>query len=203
MWSRLIRKYIENHIDKGIIICWKSIGFKSHPLGRSWDPDLSAPSLPEESRPPGRALTPGLILYPRSLRDQTAQESVWVAEARWLLGQGPFRPSSSARKQSWAPDLCAPSLPEESLPAESALTTGTKERVGLPGVLTKANRITGETSSSQRQLEHQTPEITRWLKANVRILLTETKTIHHHQNPVLPPQQVLDNPTCPKSKIKI
>ena len=34
-------------------------------------------------------------------------------------------------------------LPEESLPAESAVTTGTQERVGLPGVLTEANRITG------------------------------------------------------------
>ena len=38
------------------------------------------------------------------------------------------------------------------LPSESALTTGTQERVGVPGVLTEANRITGETSSTQRQL---------------------------------------------------
>ena len=92
------------------------------------------------------------ILYPRSLREQAAKESTWAAETTELLGQDPFRPSSSARRQSWAPDLCAPSLPEESLPAESALTTGTQERVGLPGVLTEANRITGGTSSSQRQL---------------------------------------------------
>jgi hypothetical protein len=47
-------------------------------------------------------------------------------------------------------------------------------------VLTEANRITGGTSSSQRQLEHLTQEITRWLKANVRILLTETKTSSEH-----------------------
>jgi hypothetical protein len=65
------------------------------------------------------------------------------------------------------PDFCAPSLQEESLPAESALTTGTQERVGLPGVLTEANIITGGTSSSQRQLEYLTPEITRWRKANI------------------------------------
>ena len=84
------------------------------------------------------------------------------------------------------PDICAPSLQEESLPAESPLKTETLERVGLPGVLTEANRITGGTSSSQRQLEHLIPEITRWGKANVRILLTETKTTHHHQNPSLP-----------------
>jgi hypothetical protein len=38
------------------------------------------------------------------------------------------------------------------LPAKSTLTTETQERVGLPGVLTEANRITGGTSSSQRQL---------------------------------------------------
>jgi hypothetical protein len=78
-------------------------------------------------------------------------------------------------------------LKEESLPAESALTTGTQERVGLPEVLTEANRITGGTSSSQRQLEHFTSEITRWQKANVRILLTETKNIrtqyaHHSES---------------------
>jgi hypothetical protein len=34
-------------------------------------------------------------------------------------------------------------LAEESLPAESALTTGTQVMLGLPGVLTEANRITG------------------------------------------------------------
>jgi hypothetical protein len=32
-------------------------------------------------------------------------------------------------------------------------------------------------------------------KANIRILLTETNTTHHHQNPALPPQLVLDSPT--------
>jgi hypothetical protein len=42
--------------------------------------------------------------------------------------------------------------------------------VGLPGLLTEANRITGGTSSNQRQIEHLTPEITRWQKENLRIL---------------------------------
>jgi hypothetical protein len=41
-----------------------------------------------------------MILYPRSLRDQSAQESMLAAEATELLGQGPFGPSSSARRQS-------------------------------------------------------------------------------------------------------
>ena len=65
---------------------------------------------------------------------------------------------------------------------------------------TNQREYAGRTSSSQRQLENITPEITSWQKTNVRII-TETKTALHHQNPVLPPQLVLDNPTHPKSKI--
>jgi hypothetical protein len=144
-------------------------------------------------------------LYLSTLRDQSAHESAWAAGATELLRQihKSFRPSSSAKRWIWAPDLCVPSMQEESLPAESALTTETQERVRLPGVLTEANRITEVTSSSQRQLEHLTPEITRLQKANIRILLTENKTIRHNQNPVCPPQQVLDTPTHPKSKFWI
>jgi hypothetical protein len=67
-------------------------------------------------------------------------------------------------------------------------------------VLKEVNRITSGTISSQRQLEHLPPEITRWQKANIRTLLTETKTTQHHQNPVCPPQQVLDTPTHPKKQ---
>jgi hypothetical protein len=55
------------------------------------------------------------------------------------------------------------------------VTTGTLERVGLPGVLTEGNRITGGKSSSQRQLEHLTPEITRWGKASVSVSKNLTK----------------------------
>jgi hypothetical protein len=40
------------------------------------------------------------ILYPGSLRDQSTQESAQAAEATELLGQGPFGPSSSVRRQS-------------------------------------------------------------------------------------------------------
>ena len=49
-------------------------------------------------------------------------------------------------------DICAPSLQEESLPAESTLTPENQERAGLPGLLTEANRITGGISSNQIQL---------------------------------------------------
>jgi hypothetical protein len=58
-------------------------------------------------------------------------------------GTGPvfgFRPSSSARRQVWTPDICAPSLQEESFPAEGTLTTETQERARLPCLLTEANR---------------------------------------------------------------
>ena len=35
---------------------------------------------------------------------------------------------------------------------------------------------------------------------NARILSTETMTTWHHQNPVLPPQQVLDTPNTPEKQ---
>jgi hypothetical protein len=49
-------------------------------------------------------------------------------------------------------DICAPSLQEESLPAESALTTETQERGSLPGLLIEANRIMKGKSFNKRQL---------------------------------------------------
>jgi hypothetical protein len=44
--------------------------------------------------------------------------------------------------------MCPPTLQEESLPAENALTTETQERVSLPGLLIEANRITRGISSN-------------------------------------------------------
>jgi hypothetical protein len=73
-------------------------------------------------------------------------------------GESAYREGSDPRTliQRWigAPDCRTPALQEERLPAETALTNGTQVRVGLPGVLTEANRITGESSSNRRQLEH-------------------------------------------------
>jgi hypothetical protein len=83
------------------------------------------------------------------------------------------------------------------------MTTETEEKAGLPGLLTEANRITGGASSKQRQLKQLTPEITRWRKANERILLTEIKTIHNHQNPALPLQPVLDTTTPEKQDLDL
>jgi hypothetical protein len=51
-----------------------------------------------------------------------------------------------------APDCSTPALQEENLPAESALTTGTQVRVGLPGVLTEANRITEDQAPTRDSL---------------------------------------------------
>ena len=50
------------------------------------------------------------------------------------------------------PDIYASSLKEESLLAESALTTETQERATLPGLVIEANRIMRGTISNQRQL---------------------------------------------------
>jgi hypothetical protein len=60
--------------------------------------------------------------------------------------------TTSSRKQVQTPDILATSLKEESLPAESALTTETQERARLPGLQIETNRITRGTSSNQRQL---------------------------------------------------
>jgi hypothetical protein len=50
--------------------------------------------------------------------------------------------TTSARREVRTPDIWAPSLQEESLPAESTLTTETQERSSLPGLLIEANIIT-------------------------------------------------------------
>jgi hypothetical protein len=50
--------------------------------------------------------------------------------------------TTSARRQVRTPDIWAPSLQEESLPAESKLNTETHERSSLPGLLIEANIIT-------------------------------------------------------------
>ena len=77
----------------------------------------------------------------------------WDRQKRQSFWDRPcFGPSSSARTQVRTPDIRAPSLQEESLTAESTLTTETKDRASLPGLLIEANIITWGTSSNQRQL---------------------------------------------------
>jgi hypothetical protein len=60
--------------------------------------------------------------------------------------------TTSAKRQVRTPGIWAPSLQEESLPAESTLTTETKDRASLPGLLIEAKIISWGTSSNQRQL---------------------------------------------------
>jgi hypothetical protein len=91
-------------------------------------------------------------------------------------------------------------------PARSKQGTGAVEQLGqgrhgLPGMLTEAYRPTGGTSLTQRQHDQLTPEITRQQMASTRTVPTETKATWHHQNPVLPQQQVLDTQTHWKNKI--
>ena len=105
---------------------------------------------------------------------KTPPRSAQVAEAAEQLGQGPtglhLHPGGGAVPYPSVHWSC-------------------QETAGHPGVLTQAYRSIGGTSSSQRQQDHLTPEITRWQKANIRILPTESKITWHHQNPVFPPQQ--------------
>jgi hypothetical protein len=46
--------------------------------------------------------------------------------------------TTSVRRQVQTPDIWAPPLQEESLPTESTLTTETKDRASLPGLLIEA-----------------------------------------------------------------
>jgi hypothetical protein len=75
-----------------------------------------------------------------------------TAEATHLLGQTLFQVFVFSQEAGLNARLLAPSLQEESLPAESTLTTETQKRAGLPGLLTEANIITEGTGSSQRRL---------------------------------------------------
>jgi hypothetical protein len=74
------------------------------------------------------------------------------AEATKLLGQSLFWPLSLARRQN-GKRACLQGV---------LRMPGNQERTGLERALTEANRLTGGTSSSQRQLELLTPKITRW-----------------------------------------
>jgi hypothetical protein len=68
---------------------WKAVKGEIRSLSSArrqiWAQDICPLSLPEESWPPGRVLTTRAveraILYPESLREQSVQESKWVAEA--------------------------------------------------------------------------------------------------------------------------
>jgi hypothetical protein len=60
--------------------------------------------------------------------------------------------TTCARRKVRKPDIWAPSLQEESLPAQNTLNTGTQERSSLPGLLIEGNIITWEISSNQRHL---------------------------------------------------
>jgi hypothetical protein len=77
-----------------------------------------------------------------------------------------------------------------------------QERTSLLGVMTQVYILTGETSSNQGQLEHLTPDLTRWRKTNVRILPTETnakcikiitQTIQKTQDTMIPRTTPKDN----------
>jgi hypothetical protein len=86
------------------------------------------------------------------------------------------------------------------LTSETALTTGTQERVGLRGVLTEAdrrNKLKSEIARISNTRDYQ------MAKGKGKNLTKKTKTTRHHQNPLLPPQQVLDTATHLKSKIQI
>jgi hypothetical protein len=73
-----------------------------------------------------------------------------TAEATHILGQALFWAFIFSQEAGLnARYLCT--FPARIEPAESTMTTETQERSRLQGLLTEANRITGGTSSNQRQ----------------------------------------------------
>jgi hypothetical protein len=133
-------------------------GMEEPCLTRGWDPFRLEPAQPSSvwTRPRVSIAPEDSPCYrnPSTPRTSWSPESKWTTEATELLGQGPVIPSSLGRRESWDPKPWALSLPEESRPTGRALTPGTQVRVGLPGVMTEAKRVTGGSSFSQRQLGH-------------------------------------------------
>jgi hypothetical protein len=113
------------------------------------DPDIWAPSPPEEKGPPGRALTAwageGAIWCPWSLGDQSVQVSAQTTEATHLLGQSLFpdlylHPGGRSERQTLVDLVCRVLWPlrlRRELDSQDCW---------------QANTITGGTSSSRRQL---------------------------------------------------
>ena len=89
--------------------------------------------------------------------------------------------------------------------SHSFLQTSSRRELVSPGILTllrsQAYKSTGWTSSNQRHQDQLTPGIIIiWQEASTRTLSTETNVACHLQNPVLPPQRVLDAPTHLKAR---
>jgi hypothetical protein len=88
-----------------------------------------------------------------SLGDQSVQVSMQTAEATHLLGQALFQAFSFSQEAGLISRYLYtfPARGELACRA-STLTIETQERARILGLLTEANRITGRTSSNQRQL---------------------------------------------------
>ena len=108
-----------------------------------------------------------------------------VQQSRGSLGTHPARITPAIRNSA---------VPQQSVPGESR--SPSVAEIGLQAHSRDKHQplIAGPTN---------TPERTRWQKANLGMLLTEIQATWHHLNPILPQQQVLDSPTYQKSKISI
>ena len=127
-------------VEKGLVPA--GTGTKETCPTRGWDSFQSGPA------PPSSALTrPRVLRAPENSplwrtsstpKTSWALEGMWATEATELIGQGPFGPSSSARRPSWDPDTWATSLSEESLLTGRALTPGFRRWMRAPDFWTPA-----------------------------------------------------------------
>ena len=97
----------------------------SHLPGKSHRASEAAPSSAPDGRPPSgqepQSFSGGDIFDSRQL-------ATFLAKATQLLGKILFWAFTFSQEEVQTPDNCTPSLKEESLPAETALTTETQRR---------------------------------------------------------------------------
>jgi hypothetical protein len=118
---------VSSHTAEGELVNWRSNIASG--IGRSYTACRTDPHLRLQTS--GHLPARGEYLGGLWLLEQVREPSCDLGPAetsrcRWVCrlqrqhifwGRTCFRPSSSARRQVWKPDLCVPSLQEESLPA--------------------------------------------------------------------------------------
>jgi hypothetical protein len=98
-----------------------------------------------------------------------------------------------------SPDFWTPALQEESLPAESLLTTSTQVRVVLPGVLIEANRITEGSSSTKDSLNINTRDY-QMVKGKCKNLTNRNQEHWASSEPRMPTTVNPGYPNTPKKQ---
>jgi hypothetical protein len=137
----------------------------------------------------------GGLWPPEKVREQSCVLGpLEISLCRWehrlqrthLLWQTLFRAFIFSQEEVWRPDSCAYSLQEESLSEESTLTTKTQKRAGLPGKLTEAKRLKGETGESETPITTIARDY-QMVKGKFKNLTNRNQDRSPSREPALPP----------------